>query len=289
MNTEYKRILYINLATKEYEFKIHQDLRNYLGGIGVGYKLLLDNIDEASAIITCGPLSGYFPYISKACLLYTHANRLVEKFGGGVIAAKMNMAGIDGIVLIGNSPENLHISVFDQEVTIATETALALKDNQLDLALSKKIAHSDSYFNFGSLDGLELPLEGHVGINIDTSSSINMVGFYDYEKLYNTLLDDYKMLTVEPGNNPSCMGCPMGCDKSSKGEDDINVAILPRCLIACGYSEEIFKHIPTVYACLTSIGYTYHHSDLERVPSLVGEVRANINEVLNKYETIINS
>jgi aldehyde:ferredoxin oxidoreductase len=280
MNLEYKKVLYIDLNTLSHDFKIHEDLWKYVGGVGVGYRLFLDNLDQNPVILTCGPLSGYFPYISKACLLYLSDGSLEEKFGGGTIAGLLNMVGVDAIVFTGVTDKFVHISLFNQEVTITTEKEEDFERRYSDFVLTKDRATSQRYFSFGNGISLGDSFTGGLSVSIDSTESLDFSDFEHYEEIYNDLLDDYRKLSVEPRSNPSCLGCPMGCDRSSEGEDDSNVAVLPRCLISCAYAEEVFKSIPTAYACLNSVGYKYHHSHLENLPKLVGELKVEINNKL---------
>lgn len=276
MKFDYKRVLYINLKEKIFEFKIHEDLWEYIGGIAVSYKLALDNIEDRPMILSCGPLSGLFPYVSKANFLYLDSGKFVEKYGGGSTATKMNLGTIDAIVFTGQPKNFLKITVYDKEVLFNEESERDFDAVSYDFVAKENMLTSLGYFNFNNYTLDNLNLEFGFGVKFETSRSIDLSDFYDYEGLYNDFLNQYKDLTVEPRNNPSCFGCPMGCDNSAVGEDDLNIAVLPRCLIACGYAEEIFKNIPNVYAALNSVGYRYHHSHLENLPKLVGEMRLSI-------------
>lgn len=276
MNFDYKRILYINLEEQTFEFKIHEDLWKYVGGIAVSYKLVMDNYLDNPMVLTCGPLSGFFPYVSKSSFLYLDNGKVIEKYGGGNIAMNMNLASIDGIVILGVPSDFIKVTVYDKEVIFTKEDEKEFDKTVYDFVLKKHALNSLNYFSFRNNESETINIEGGFGIKIETSRSIDLSDFYDYENLYNSFLNQYKDLTVEPRNNPSCAGCPMGCDNSAKGEDDLNIAILPRCLISCGYAEEIYKNIPNVYAALNSVGYRYHHSHLENLPKLVGEIRANL-------------
>lgn len=281
MKSNYKKVLYIDFDNLSYEFKIHRDLWEYVGGIGVSYRLLLDNWDDNVVILATGPLSGYFPYISKANLLYLSSGTLVDRFGGGTIAGLMNMVGVDAIVFKGQTDKHIHLSIYEQDVSFIVQPSKEVKYNEADFLLSQGEAFSNGYFSFGDVVTHPSPIEGVVTLNIETTLSRDFGDYYNYEALYKTFLDSYRDLTVEPRNNPSCLGCPMGCDKSSLGETE-NIAILPRCLISCAYAEDVYKNIPNVYAALNSVGYEYHHSHLEKLPELVGALKSQINEELEK-------
>lgn len=286
MRDGYKEVLYINLRTLDYEFKTHEDLWPFIGGVGVAYKLMKDNLAEVNIVIAAGPLSGVFPYLSKTLLLYKDGNRVNEAFGGGSISALMNLSWLDAIVLFGDTRDDIKISISQRQVDITKITSNTENIDMSNIVLSAKRVVSEDYFSFGNFRKKQPELSGKIGIDIDTTESYDLKNYYDFEKIYSDILDGYRKLTVDPRNNPSCTGCPMGCDKSSLGEDDINVAVLPRCLISCAYAEDIYKSIPLVYSCLSSVGYNYRHSDLEKIPTLVGNLKTEINEIFNnKLET----
>lgn len=278
---DYKKVLYLDLNDQSHVFKVDGSLWNYIGGVGIAYKLLEANLDLNPVILATGPLSGYFPYASKSCVLYISNGKIVEKYGGGSISGLMNMLGIDAIVISGSSSANLAVSINEEDVSISQFTEEESELSRFDFALSSNKIVSEGYFSYGNIEDVPSPIDNLVGINIDFTKNVDFSSYYDYEKIYNTLLDDYRSLTVEPRNNPSCMGCPMGCDFSHEGEDHLNVAVLARTLIACGYAESLYKSIPMIYSCLNSLGYRYHHSDLEKFPGIFGELKVSLNMKLN--------
>ncbi len=278
---DYKKVLYLDLNDQSHVFKVDGSLWNYIGGVGIAYKLLEANLDLNPVILATGPLSGYFPYASKSCVLYISNGKLVEKYGGGSISGLMNMLGIDAIVISGRSTANLAVSINEEDVSISQFTEEDSELSRFDFAVSSNKIVSEGYFSYGNIEDVPSPIDNLVGINIDFTKNVDFSSYYDYEKIYNTLLDDYRSLTVEPRNNPSCMGCPMGCDFSHEGEDHLNVAVLARTLIACGYAESLYKSIPMIYSCLNSLGYRYHHSDLEKFPGIFGELKVSLNMKLN--------
>lgn len=282
MRDKYRTVLYINLTDRKYEFKTHSDLRLYIGGIGIGYKLFYDNFDRAKCIIATGPLSGLFPYVSKAAFLYkTDINRIEERFGGGSIASLMNLVGIDAIVITGETYEALNISISVNEVRFSSRQGdPALGYVSPNLLISRERVTSDGYFSFGNFDSA-VQILFDIAININSTEEYDIADYYGYVEKYEEILNLYTELEVEPRNNPSCFGCPIGCDLSSLGEDKSNSAsVLTRCLVGCAYANEIYKEVPIVYACLTSIGYNYYHSDLTKISDLVGELK---KEIVSKY------
>lgn len=280
MDKGYKNILYIDIAKREYEFKSHQDLWAYIGGIGIAYKLLLDNIDLNPVILTTGPLAGLFPYASKSLILYINNYKVIEGYGGGTVHSLLNLARIDGIVFIGDTTDNVRINISGREVVFSVYEKNLLESKNTDFYLSSNLVLSENYFSYGVDKMQGIQLNAKISLSIDTTESTELKEYYDYEKLYHFLLKEFKKLTVEPRNNPSCYGCPMGCEFSASGENDLNIAVLPRTLISCGYAESIYKHIPLVYACLNTLGHRYNHSDLENISDIVGIKKAKVNQIL---------
>lgn len=275
----HKSILEINLNQGAAQIKISGDLFKTLGGVVSAYQLYKEYYEDDPIIFATGPLSGMFPYISKCVALYNSGGELIEKYGGGNISAKMNLANIDAIVLTGAGKfqNNLKIDVYENSINVQEIIPANIQESMLfpDLRIRPQKIVSQGYFEFGEI---EAPIinSGEIQINIEYTESFDVRNVYDYEKLYKKLLESFRELSVDPANSPSCFGCPMGCEKSSKGEDDLNISVLPRCLVSCGYAASIYKHIPTVFACLQSIGYDYTHSDLERIPLILSEIKEDI-------------
>ncbi len=286
MQKKYKKVLYIDLSEQTFEFKNQEDLWELIGGTPVSYKLLFDYLDKKPIVISTGPLSGYFPYVSKANLLYiSQNNNLVEKFGGGTVSATMNMARIDSIVIFGDTSKNIHIAIYENDVTFLEETNEKFMNRISDLSISSNKVDSQGYFTFGNLETEPINIVGNVSMSIEFAQSYELKDFFDYEKAYQFALNKYKTLKVEPANNPSCTGCPMGCELSKDGEDNENIALLPRCLISCAYAEDIYKSIPFIYLCLTSIGYDYKHEELESIPEKFGILKKNLNSAMIESRT----
>ena len=193
----------------------------------------------------------------------------------------MKMADIDSIVFQGHSSQYTHMTINNQEVSLETEPKSQFANSISAFKMYEGRADSESYFAFGDLSTLPMSSVGGIRIDIDGTNSYDIKGRSEINEIYDTLLDEYKRLTVEPRNNPSCMGCPMGCDFSSQGEDGQNRGALSRCLVSCAYAEDLYKEIPLVYSCLNSVGYNYHHSHLEKLPELVGDMLAKIDDAIN--------
>ena len=227
MDNDYKKVLYINFDALTFEFKIHEDLYSYVGGMGVGHKILFDNIDLPVIVLSTGPLSGYFPYVSKANLSYINKNKIVDMYGGGNIASLMNMSHIDAIVITKDDSSYVHADIFSQDISFSVYEKREFEKMSADFAFDETGACSQNYFSFGGLSGINPFKNGGCSISIKSTESIDLIDFFEYEKLYEKALNDYRLVTEEPRNNPSCLGCPLGCDKSNLGEEDSNIAVCP--------------------------------------------------------------
>jgi len=276
----YKKILYIDLDSLNFVFKNDESLWLYIGGMPVSYKLMHDNFDSKPIVVSTGPLAGYYPYISKLNLLYLYERQFIEKYAGGSFAGLMNFVGLDSIVLTGVNKKDVLISINEDTVSIIELESDEFISEDYDLFLSSSDASIDNYFSFGKIEDTPMNLRRRIGIKIDSTKEIDICDYYDYENLYQKLLDSYKDLTVEPGNNPSCMGCPIGCEFSKKGEDDLNVSVLLRSMICCGYAANLYKDMPTLYGCLHALGYNYHHKHLEDLPDLFRMLKQDLSRKL---------
>ncbi len=111
------------------------DLRKYLGGRGLGAKLLYERVGPEveplspgnELIFTAGPLAGT-PWPTSARLHVTFKSPLTGAYGyansGGFFAAEMRHAGYDAIIITGRAPEPSVLRIEDEE--IAVEPAVEL-------------------------------------------------------------------------------------------------------------------------------------------------------------------
>ena len=280
MNLSSKNILYINLSNQTYELKAHKDLNEFLGGIGIGLKLLHDNLDLNPTILSCGPLSGLFPYASKLSILYRNdKNEITELYGGGSFAAKLRLSGIDSILIYNKSKAPLAISIAEGKVDFINATdnpnlaEIGISGKKSCIKLSGKTL-VDNFFGFGEGPNIR----NLKTITVSGDGEIKIPNTKSYMEIYNNILDKKAELSVEYSTNPSCWGCPAGCDFSNRGEAG-NIAILPHCLISCQFAEDIYKEIPLVFSCLTVLGFKYNHENLENIPRLVGDIRKSLKVV----------
>ena len=115
------RVLNINLTNKSWEVKDRPDLFPYLGGVGVGIRLLDENVlydrnpldGEQPVIFSVGPLSSIFPVITKTVCMFRSplTGELGESYAGGRLAMAMVYSGYDAIVIKGESRQPIYLSI----------------------------------------------------------------------------------------------------------------------------------------------------------------------------------
>lgn len=282
VRSQYKKILHVDLENEVAQIKINGDMHEYIGGVALAYKIYEEFFDYDPIVLTTGPMTGYFPFVSKSCVLYRNGFQFIEKYGGGTFGTKLNTYGVDSIIITGTKVATSYkITLSDGTVDVSKISEKDIVDtSSYDLVVSGTQIFSNGYFFFGDMVENPINLSNKIYIKINHSESIDVADSYEYEKCFFNLIGSFKELSVEPRNNPSCMGCPMGCDFSSKGEDDINASLLARSLVACGYASDIYKQIPITFACLSSIGYDYTHEDLESLPQRFTDLKLRIIEKL---------
>lgn len=115
------RVLNIDLTDKSWEVADRPDLFRYLGGVGVGIRLLDENVlydrdplDAGQPLIFCvGPLSSIFPVVTKTVCLFRSplTGELGESYAGGRLALAMVYSGYDAIVIKGESSQPIYLSI----------------------------------------------------------------------------------------------------------------------------------------------------------------------------------
>lgn len=128
LNAGYIRVLYIDLSTESVEIKDREDLVPYLGGVGIGIKLLDEEVrydldplaPEQPIIFVKGPLSTIFPVVTKVACLFRSplTGELGEGYAGGRMAMAMLYAGYDAIVIKGKAKRPVYLSITSRSVKI---------------------------------------------------------------------------------------------------------------------------------------------------------------------------
>ncbi len=128
---------YINLSDGEVEIleTDAEDLRRFLGGRGVGAKLLYElvgpEVDPLSPdnvlIFTAGPLAGS-PWPTSSRIHVTFRSPLTGAYGyansGGFFAAELKHAGYDALIVRGRARKPVTLQIFDQDISLRDATEL---------------------------------------------------------------------------------------------------------------------------------------------------------------------
>ena len=278
--------LHIDLTKKEFAIKSYPELREFVGGVGTASKLILDNIEAEPVVFSVGPMNGYFPFASKACAAFIDEGKFVDTYVGGKLSTRLSFCGMSSVVFEGKSSEPVLLQISEKGVVFFPENndpkSLGTPGRKVVVTVSENEVGVSDYFHFGN-EALARKLydKGIRGLVVYGSLERSVENPIKYEKLYLEILGKVGSMLVTASDKPSCSGCPMGCDKSSVGENGGNVFV--HSLVSCTYAEAIYSDIPTVFACLSSLGYDYVHEELESLPD---KIYKNIRSI---YEKIGNS
>ena len=275
-----KHVLVINLETKTCETKSFPELHKFIGGVGIGIKLLETYGDFNPIILSVGPLNGYFPFASKTSIVLKRNKNIEDLYIGGSLSVRIKCAGYDAIVLLGQSKRPLNISLDENKVDFydgehdIMSSVLPGRSSLLKLENSKVLL--DSYFETSeNFLYTRLYNQGIRSIVFTGTKTFAIQHVEKYKILYHKLLQRTSEMTVEAGAFPSCSGCPMGCINSQKGE--IGGNILVHSLVGCTFAEKVFSDVGTVFSCLNVLGYDYTHEDIENLPDYVEKVLKDLN------------
>lgn len=129
------KVLFIDLTKKKFWTEDRSELfDSFIGGTGVGVKLLQENLPEgadalspeAPIVFAIGPLNGLFPIASKTVALFRspHTGNLGESHGGGRSAIAIRMAGYGAIVIKGKSDRPCYLAIHGDRVYFRDATTL---------------------------------------------------------------------------------------------------------------------------------------------------------------------
>lgn len=274
-----KKVLIIDVAQRNYEFKSFTELTPYIGGVGIGLKLLTMFPEEDPVIFSVGPFNGFYPYASKTSIV-VNADGVVEDFYiGGSMSLRIRYMGLDAIVIKNQSDEKILIDADAEKVVFRDVeedvSILGLPGRRSVYRKEPSTFYLDEYFeapeNFleNALDKKNI-----LGLVLTGTKTFQVKDRLRYEEIYRNILSRQGELTVEKSHNPSCSGCPMGCDFSKVGEIGGNVLI--HSLVACQFAEKIYSDVGIVFSCLNALGYEYTHEDIETQPRLINDILKNI-------------
>lgn len=281
MISQAKKVLHINLSKKTYEVKSYPDFEHYIGGVGLGLKLLLTYRHLEPIIFSVGPLNGFFPFASKTSVVIEDSGVVEDVYLGGSLSFRIRFSGIDSIMLTGRSEEPLVVSTKNDHVEFysldkdLSHIGLPGKTSRLDFTSEGIVL--DNYFKApGKFLEKRLVEKNVKSLVVTGTNYLEISDPQRYSQLFNKLLKSTDLLSVEHGSNPSCSGCPMGCDKSQKGEIGGNVLV--HSLVACSFAQKVYSDVGTIFACLNTLGYKYTHEDIENLQDLVHETLEDLSQ-----------
>ena len=273
MDSLNRQILYINIEKNETEAKTFSELRSYIGGVGLGLKLLSIYKDEDPIIFSVGPLNGFFPFASKTSVVFQNEGSVEDIYFGGSLSFRLRFLGIDALVLSGISKNPVVINIDDVVSFMKMDEDIklhGLPGKRSILSLESKGLFLDGYFQASEKILEKKFVEKNVKSVIFTGiKTFPIVNEERYKQIYKEILSRANELSVIKGEYPSCSGCPMGCINSGIGEIGGNVLV--HCLVGCSFAEKIYSDVGTIFSCLNSLGYDYTHEDIENASRLITE------------------
>lgn len=128
-------VLTVDLSKRRFYFEDRSDLfYSYLGGSGVGIKLLEENCPENAdplgpenpIIFTVGPLVGMYPLASKTVSMFKSplTGNLGESHAGGRSSVAIRSANLGAIVIKGSSSTPIYLSISDGQVRFKDASAI---------------------------------------------------------------------------------------------------------------------------------------------------------------------
>ena len=147
------RVLYIDMKTQKIRIEDREDLKKYMGGVGVASKLLEENIhpklpplDPAQPIVfAIGGLSTIYPVLTKTVAMFISplTGELGESYAGGRMAMCMFLAGLDAIVIYGKADRPTYLAISSNDVNFRDARTLwnNNKDSVGRLIRDEKRAH----------------------------------------------------------------------------------------------------------------------------------------------------
>ncbi|MBN2238089.1 MAG: aldehyde ferredoxin oxidoreductase family protein [Bacteroidales bacterium] len=160
---QYGVLLDVNLSTKEIKKTPipKEDLKNYLGGRGLGMKILWDRVKEPGMdpyspenplMFMPGPFSGLpIPSSSRTTIItkstrtspknkkYPHSSTISYANMGGFFGPEVKFAGYDGIVVTGKASSPVYLLIEDDKVEIKSARAYwGMGTDMFDKALIEK-------------------------------------------------------------------------------------------------------------------------------------------------------
>lgn len=204
--------------------------------------------NEQPLIFCTGPLTGYFPLMSKVVCGFCscHDNEYKESSAGGRAAIALSFCQVDGLVILGKASklsclyinsDGLNIQNASSMAGLNVDTTISMIRQKLpnscgrrsimtigssgENQLAMACINVDEYRHFGRMGGgATMGAKNLKGIILHGDGSLDMPAGDEYPKLYE---DIYKTIIsqglqkdsirsqLSKVHNGACAGCPVGC------------------------------------------------------------------------------
>jgi len=134
INEKFIRVLFVDMNTGKIRIEQREDLTEYLGGVGVASKLLMENMKpglepldpEQPIVFAIGAGAYVFPVLTKTVAMFVSplTGELGESYAGARMAMSMFMAGYDALVITGKSAKHSYLSVSNDNVSVRDARAI---------------------------------------------------------------------------------------------------------------------------------------------------------------------
>lgn len=135
LNEKYIKVIHIDLNARKAKISMREDLKQYLGGVGIASKLLEENMHpdknpldpEQPIIFAIGATSSVFPVMTKTVAMFISplTGELGESYAGGRLAYTLFNAGFDAVVIKGQASQLSYIVISDNNIEIKDARAFA--------------------------------------------------------------------------------------------------------------------------------------------------------------------
>lgn len=135
LNEKFIRVIYIDLTSKKVKIDMREDLKKYLGGVGIASRLLEETMKaekspldpEQPIIFAIGAVSSVLPVMTKTVAMFISplTGELGESYAGGRLAYTLFNAGFDAVVITGKAQKLSYIVISDINVEIKDARSFA--------------------------------------------------------------------------------------------------------------------------------------------------------------------
>jgi len=186
MNRDHFRVLVFNLTTGEGKITQLDGRDRVAGGSGLAAILFnhygqmevpWDAVDQP-LIFAIGPLTGYFPLMSKTVCAFKspYHNQYTESHGGGRSAMALRFANLDALVVIGRSPVSCFLEVGSTHHRVRDCGFLQGKDVLESGKILRRISKGSGHRSILRIGPAGENGAAIAGINIDTYRHFGRMG-----------------------------------------------------------------------------------------------------------------